>query len=188
MIHFKATRGRAAPVINERKVSPPSPVTARFSSSPQEGSGCLFIGFVRLFASSETSFQRVWQPERKPSLLRDQVGAALIVHEETFISEPSPETFSCGGKPRTLRFLLSPEFGTFFSPRTLSEAIFTKVFHGDSDSKAFACNEGDLGSIPGLGRSLGAGNSTHSSILAWRIPWTEEPGGLQSMEVSKSQN
>ena len=28
---------------------------------------------------------------------------------------------------------------------------------------------------------------THSSILAWRIPWTEEPGGLQSMGVSKSQ-
>ena len=29
--------------------------------------------------------------------------------------------------------------------------------------------------------------ATHSSILAWRIPWTEEPGGLQSMEVVKSQ-
>ena len=27
----------------------------------------------------------------------------------------------------------------------------------------------------------GKGNDTHSSILAWRIPWTEEPGGLQSM-------
>ena len=29
--------------------------------------------------------------------------------------------------------------------------------------------------------------ATHSSILAWRIPWTEEPGGLQSMESQKSQ-
>ena len=29
--------------------------------------------------------------------------------------------------------------------------------------------------------------ATHSSILAWRIPWTEEPGGLQSTEVAKSQ-
>ena len=29
--------------------------------------------------------------------------------------------------------------------------------------------------------SLEKGRSTHSSILAWRIPWTEEPGGLQSM-------
>ena len=29
--------------------------------------------------------------------------------------------------------------------------------------------------------------ATHSSILSWRIPWTEEPGGLQSMGVTKSQ-
>ena len=39
----------------------------------------------------------------------------------------------------------------------------------------------DMGSIPGLGRSPGGGNGTHSSILAGRIPWTEEPVGLQSM-------
>ena len=35
--------------------------------------------------------------------------------------------------------------------------------------------------IPGLGRSLEKGMATHSTILAWRIPWTEEPGWLQSM-------
>ena len=34
---------------------------------------------------------------------------------------------------------------------------------------------------------LEKGMATHSSILAWRIPWTEEPGRLQSMEVTKSQ-
>ena len=39
----------------------------------------------------------------------------------------------------------------------------------------------DLGSIPGLGKPLEEGMATHSRILAWRIPWTEEPGGLQSM-------
>ena len=39
----------------------------------------------------------------------------------------------------------------------------------------------DVGSISGLGRSLEKGMATHSSILAWRIPWSEEPGGLQSM-------
>ena len=38
-----------------------------------------------------------------------------------------------------------------------------------------------VGSIPGSGRSPGEGNGTHSSILAWEIPWTEEPGGLQSV-------
>ena len=36
----------------------------------------------------------------------------------------------------------------------------------------------DADSIPGLGRSPGGGNGNHSNILAWRIPWTEEPGGL----------
>ena len=38
----------------------------------------------------------------------------------------------------------------------------------------------DVASIPGLGRSLEENVATHSSILAWRIPWTEEPGELQS--------
>ena len=35
--------------------------------------------------------------------------------------------------------------------------------------------------IPGLGRSPGGGNGSPTNILAWKIPWTEEPGGLQSM-------
>ena len=47
-------------------------------------------------------------------------------------------------------------------------------------------NAGDprgMGSIPGWGRSLGVVNGNPLHILAWRIPWTEEPGGLQSMEL-----
>ena len=39
--------------------------------------------------------------------------------------------------------------------------------------------------IPGLGRPPGGGNGTHSSTLAWEIPWTEEPGGLQSMGLQR---
>ena len=39
----------------------------------------------------------------------------------------------------------------------------------------------DEGLIPGTGRSHGEGMATHSSILAWKIPWTGDPGGLQSM-------
>ena len=39
-------------------------------------------------------------------------------------------------------------------------------------------NAGDAGSIPGLGRSPGEEMATHSSVLAWRIPWTEETGEL----------
>ena len=48
-------------------------------------------------------------------------------------------------------------------------------------SKESACNAGDLGSPRGQEDPLEKGMATHSSILAWRIPWTEEPGGLQSM-------
>ena len=44
----------------------------------------------------------------------------------------------------------------------------------------------DVGLIPGLGRSSGEGNGNPLSILAWEIPWTEEPGGLQSMGLQKS--
>ena len=50
--------------------------------------------------------------------------------------------------------------------------------------KKLSANAGDardLGSIPGLKRSLEEEMATHSSILAWEIPWTEEPGGLQSV-------
>ena len=53
-------------------------------------------------------------------------------------------------------------------------------FPGGSEVKASACSAGDLSSISGSGRSLEKEMATHSSILAWRILWTEEPGGLQS--------
>ena len=43
----------------------------------------------------------------------------------------------------------------------------------------------DLGSIPASGRSTEKGMATHSSILSWKIPWTEEPGRLQSMESER---
>ena len=39
----------------------------------------------------------------------------------------------------------------------------------------------DMGSTPGSGRSPREGMANQSSILAWEIPWTEEPGGLQSI-------
>ena len=55
------------------------------------------------------------------------------------------------------------------------------VFSGGSDSKESACNAGDLGLIPRLGKSPGKGMASHSSILVWRVLWTEEPGRLQSM-------
>ena len=54
-------------------------------------------------------------------------------------------------------------------------------FPGSSGGKESACNAGDLGLIPGLEEPLEKGMATHSRIFAWRIPWTEEPAGLQSV-------
>ena len=48
-----------------------------------------------------------------------------------------------------------------------------------SEDEASVCNAGDLGSIPGLGRSPGEENGNPLQYLAWRIPWIEEPGRLQ---------
>ena len=47
--------------------------------------------------------------------------------------------------------------------------------------KESTCNIEDTDSIPGSGMFAGGGIGTHSSVLTWRIPWTEEPGRLQSM-------
>ena len=103
-----------------------------------------------------------------------------------------------------------------------AEQMLPIIFPGSSDHKQSVCNERDLGSIPGSGRSPGEGirqptpvflpeksheqrslvgyspwghkelgmtesltlekaMAPHSSTLAWKIPWTEEPGRLQSM-------
>ena len=54
-------------------------------------------------------------------------------------------------------------------------------FPGDSDSKEPACNTGVWVRSLGWKDLLEEGMATHSGILTWRIPWTEEPGRLQSM-------
>ena len=51
-----------------------------------------------------------------------------------------------------------------------------KDFPGGSDGKAPTYNVGDLGLVPGLGRPSGEGNGNPLGTLAWKIPWTEEPG------------
>ena len=58
-----------------------------------------------------------------------------------------------------------------------SLSLFQGIF---SDSKETACNAGDMSSIPSLGRSPGGGHSKPLQYLDGWIPWTEEPGGMQS--------
>ena len=69
----------------------------------------------------------------------------------------------------------------------MKKLLYQKMgFSGGSDGKESACNAGDPGLIPGSGRSHGERLATHSSILAWRIPWMEEPGRLQSIGLQES--
>jgi len=56
-------------------------------------------------------------------------------------------------------------------------------FSGVSEGKKSICNAGDLGL--GWEDPLEKGMATHSSILVWRIPWIEQPGGLQSMRSQR---
>ena len=62
------------------------------------------------------------------------------------------------------------------------------AFPGSSVVMNPPANAGDVGSILGSGRSPGEGNGNHSSILAWRIPWTEVPGRLQSMGLQTARH
>ena len=52
-------------------------------------------------------------------------------------------------------------------------------FPDASSGKESACSAGDLGSIPGWEDPLEEGMATYCSFLAWKIPWTEEPGWLR---------
>ena len=57
--------------------------------------------------------------------------------------------------------------------------------HG-SNCKESAFNAEDPGLIPGWENPLEKGMAAQFSILAWRIPWTEEPGGLKSMRLQRA--
>ena len=61
----------------------------------------------------------------------------------------------------------------------------SQAIPGGSDDKESACNTGDLVQSLGQEDPLEKGKATHSIILAWRIPWTEEPGGLQFVGLQR---
>ena len=67
----------------------------------------------------------------------------------------------------------------------LCVTFMVKDYPGGSNGKASAYNVGDPGSGPGGEDLLEREMATHSNTLAWKIPWTEEPGRLQSMGLQK---
>ena len=73
------------------------------------------------------------------------------------------------------------------STKKLGEGFNTHIqgFPCSSVSKESACSAGDPGSILGWEDPLEKEMATHSSILAWKISWTEESGGLQSRGLQR---
>ena len=115
----------------------------------------------------------ICKPRRQLPPETSRIGTSLsdsnprTVREYTAIVEATwPVVFCCGSPPglTQCQCQLTLEDGFLLTGDV-------KGFPGGSDSKESTCNAGDLGSIPGLGRSPGGGHDpTHSSILAWRIP------------------
>ena len=73
-----------------------------------------------------------------------------------------------------------------FDPNFSSPVINSLGFSGNTVIKNLPIKAGDTGLIPGQEDPLEEEMATHSSILAREIPWTEEPGGLQSMGLQRA--
>ena len=67
---------------------------------------------------------------------------------------------------------------TFLMNNKMEDLFYISGFSSGSGSKESVCNAGDPSLIPGSGRSLEKERATHSSTLAWRIPWAEKLGRL----------
>ena len=82
--------------------------------------------------------------------------------------------------------LLLCELSVFLPAGRIWGPLWTLLdFPGASDSKASVYNVGDPGLIPGQEDPLEKEMAIHSRTIAWKIPWTEEPGGLQSMGLQR---
>ena len=81
------------------------------------------------------------------------------------------------------KFLVNSQKPNKKIKKVIKEAI--KDFPHGSDSKKSACNAGDMGLSLGSGIFLEKGMATLTTILVREIPWTEEPGGLQSMGLQR---
>ena len=90
------------------------------------------------------------------------------------------DSVSGGGTMNNLEQLYNGELAELRQPGTFEIIYNPQVAPVVKNPPANAGAIRDGGFIPGLDRSPGGGLATHSGILAWRIPWTEEPGGLRS--------
>jgi len=79
----------------------------------------------------------------------------------------------------------------YSTTNTISEnltltTVHLRTFPGGSVVKNQPASAGNESLIPGLGRSPGEGNGNTLQYSCWKIPWAEEPGGLQSMGLQRA--
>ena len=96
----------------------------------------------------------------------------------------------CVGQPQTQFYISFQQWGIQgpqMKNSNFRESPLAHLTKGSINAPAFGwLDTGDSGRSLGWEDPLGEKMATHSSIFAWKIPWTEEPGGLQSMR-SQSQ-
>ena len=144
---------------------------------------CLSVWGEVLFwsGSCSSSFSKVPSSPRWGTELQGPLDVSL---PSLTVSGGHLKFYEVSKQECTCPYMFQAEFS---SPLLEGGSICNKGSPGGSAVKNPPANAGDtadVGSIPGSGRrSLGEGNAAHSSILAWEIPWTEETGGLQPVEL-----
>ena len=158
------------------------------------------INVVGLKIKVSAELYSFWRLQRKICFLAfssfQSLSAFLSFHPLSYGSPISPSIVLC---PTPTLSFVPPSYknlcyyikstwiiqASLPSSKYLIQNSLSRDFPGGSDSKESPCNAGDLGSILSQEDPLEEGMATHSSILAWRIPWTEESGGLQSMGLQR---
>ena len=148
-----------------------------------------FSGFQTLLASSSNSYVNEWErhfPLADPVLKVDPLSWWYILPVFHGEGNGYPLQYSCLGNPMNRGSLPATVYGVTVRHNWVTNTL---GFPGDPSGKEPTCqwrrHEMWVGSL-GWKDSLEEGIATHSRILAWKVPWTKEPGGLYSIMVAKS--
>ena len=112
-----------------------------------------------------------WFPSWFPDILLKSNEIICCSAQDNMHCHPSSYP-KCLSLFSSLTIIRLPNLTFIWEPTIITTSFWKLSFPGGSAGKESACTEGDLGSLPGLGRCLEERKATHSSILAWRGPWT----------------
>ena len=158
------------------------PFSSHLQSFPASGfffffqmSQCFTQGGQSIWVSASTSVLPMntqnWFPSWFPDILLNSNEIMCRSVQDNMRCHPStyPKCFFLFS---SLTIIRQPDLTFIWEPTIITASFWKLSFPGGSAGKESACNEGDLGYLPGLGRFLGERKAIHSSILAWRGPWT----------------